>query len=193
MNTLAQNWWALTIRGSLAIAFGLLAWAWPGMTLILLIVLFGAYALADGLFAIVSAVRQARRHERWWPVAIEGVLGIAAGIVTFFVPAAAAITFLVVIAAWALTTGVLEIVAAIRLRKQIKGEWLLAMSGILSVAFGVLLIMRPGPGLLAIVWLMAAYAVAYGVVLIALSLRLRRARSISAQPTTLGGATPQPA
>ena len=181
------------VRGFLALAFGLLAWAWPGMTLFVLIVLFGAYAFADGIFALVSAVRRARAHERWWPVALEGIFGIAAGVVTFFVPAAAAITLLVVIAAWALSTGVLEVVAAIRLRKQVKGEWLLALSGILSVAFGVLLIMRPGAGLLALVWLIAAYTVAYGVVMIALSIRLRRlGREVSA-PTTLGGVTPHPA
>jgi uncharacterized membrane protein HdeD (DUF308 family) len=193
MNILAQNWWALMVRGFLALAFGIVAWVWPGMTLLVLAVLFGAYAFADGVFALVSAVRQARRHERWWPVAVEGILGMAAGVVVFFVPMAAAITLLVVVAAWALSTGVLEIVAAIRLRKQIKGEWLLALSGVFSVVFGVLLIMRPTAGMVALVWLMGAYAVAYGAIMVALSIRLRRSLGKVEQPTTIGGTTPQPA
>jgi uncharacterized membrane protein HdeD (DUF308 family) len=188
--TLIRNWWALLVRGLLALAFGLIAWTWPGLTLSVLIILFGAYAFADGIFAIVSAVRAVRRHERWWPVAIEGALGIAVGVITFFVPTATAFALLVIVAAWALATGVLELIAAVRLRKHIRGEWLLALSGVLSIAFGVLLLLRPAAGLLAMVWLIAAYAIVYGCVMVGLSIRLKRHLPEERAPLPTG-VTPQ--
>jgi uncharacterized membrane protein HdeD (DUF308 family) len=194
MNILAMNWWALATRGLLALAFGFMTWAWPRLTLTILVVLFGIYMVVDGIFALVSAARTARRHARWWPVALEGVLGLVAGVVAFLVPAAAAWALLIVVAAWALSTGILEIVAAIRLRKEIKGEWLLALSGVLSLAFGVLLLLQPAAGLLALVWLIGAYAVLYGAVLLALSMRLKRSlrEAPAPAPTIRGGITPQP-
>jgi uncharacterized membrane protein HdeD (DUF308 family) len=177
MNVLARNWWAVLVRGLLALAFGVLALAWPSITLVALVFLFGAYAFAGGIFAIVSAVRLARQHERWGVIALEGVLGVLAGLAVYFVPAAAAVALLVLVAVWAIMTGILEIVAAVRLRKHIEGEWMLALSGVLSVVFGVLLFTRPAAGLLALVWLVAAYAIAFGVVMIGLAFRLRRLRS----------------
>jgi uncharacterized membrane protein HdeD (DUF308 family) len=191
-NVLALNWWALLIRGFLALAFGLITWMWPGLTVLVLVLLFGVYAFTDGIFAIVAAVRAARRHEeRWWAVAIEGVLGILVGIIAVLRPGAAALGLLFVIAAWALVTGVLEIVAAVRLRKQIRGEWLLALSGVLSLVFGVLLLWRPGPGMVAVAWIIGAYAIAFGAVMLALAIRLKRTRRVEAAPPI--GAAPQPA
>jgi uncharacterized membrane protein HdeD (DUF308 family) len=192
-NALTRNWWALLIRGFLGVAFGVLTWVWPGMTLMILVTLFGVYALVDGVFAVVSAVRAARRQERWWPVALEGALGLAAGVVTFVAPLATAFALLIIVAAWALSTGVLQIVAAIRLRKHIRGEWLLALAGVLSVAVGVLLILRPGAGLMALVWWIGAYAFASGLIMIALAIKLKRlaAPERRVEPS-LGGPTPHP-
>jgi uncharacterized membrane protein HdeD (DUF308 family) len=189
-NILAVNWWALLVRGFLALAFGSITWGWPGLTLFVLVLLFGVYAFTDGIFAIVAAVRAARAHERWWPIAIEGVLGIVAGVIAVLRPGVAALGLVIVIAAWALATGALEIVAAVRLRKQIRGEWLLALSGALSLAFGVLLLLRPDAGLVAVAWLIAAYAVAYGAVQVALAIRLKRTRPSHVVPIS---AAPLPA
>jgi uncharacterized membrane protein HdeD (DUF308 family) len=172
--TLARNWWALALRGLAAILFGILAFAWPGITLFVLILFFGAYMLVDGIFSIVAAVRAAGEEERWWLLLIQGILGVLAGLVAFFWPGLTALALLYFIAACAIGTGILEIVAAIRLRREIEGEWALGLSGALSVIFGVLLIVLPAPaGLLSLVWLVGAYAVATGVLLLILAFRVR--------------------
>src|SRR5215203_4637514 len=171
---LSRNWWALALRGLAAILFGILAFAWPGITLFVLVLFFGAYMFADGIFAIVAAVRAAGEEERWWLLLIQGILGVLAGLVAFFWPGLTALALLYFIAAWAIVTGVLEIVAAIRLRREIEGEWALGLSGALSVIFGVLLIVLPAPaGLFSLVWLVGAYAVASGVLLLILAFRVR--------------------
>ena len=171
---LARNWWALAIRGLAAILFGVLAFVWPGITLWALVLLFGSYMLVDGIFAIIAAVRAARREARWWLLLIEGVLGVLAGLVAFFWPGLTALALLYFIAAWAIVTGILEIVGAIRLRQEIVGEWALGLSGALSLLFGVLLVVIPSPaGLLSLVWLIGAYALAFGVLLLVLAFRLR--------------------
>src|SRR5215208_4622584 len=171
---LARNWWVLALRGLAAIVFGVLAFVWPGITLWVLVLLFGAYMLVDGIFAIVAAVRAAGREARWWLLLIEGVLGVLAGLVAFFWPGLTALALLYFIAAWAIVTGILEIVGAIRLRQEIEGEWALGLSGALSVLFGVLLVVIPAPaGLLSLVWLIGAYAVATGVLLLILAFRVR--------------------
>jgi len=176
--TLARNWWALVLRGLAAILFGLLAFFWPGITLFVLVIFFGAYMFVDGIFAIIAAVRAAGEEERWWLLLIEGILGVLAGLVAFFWPGLTALALLYFIAVWAIVTGVLEIVAAIRLRREIEGEWALGLSGALSVIFGVLLIVSPAPaGLLSLVWLVGAYAVASGVLLLILAIRVRREAS----------------
>jgi uncharacterized membrane protein HdeD (DUF308 family) len=192
MNTLARNWWALSLRGVLAIAFGIIALMWPGLTLGVLILLFGVYAFVDGILAIVSAVRAARRHARWWPVAFEGMLGIAAGVIAFLVPRAAAWAVILTVSVWALITGVLEIVAAVRLRKLVRGEWMLGLSGLLSIIVGLLLLVWPATGLLALVWMLAFYAILYGALLLALSIRLRRSQREESVPSTTVGAGPVP-
>jgi uncharacterized membrane protein HdeD (DUF308 family) len=174
LRTLGRNWWALALRGVAAILFGVLAFAWPGITLFVLVLFFGAYMLVDGIFAIVAAVRAAGEEDRWWLLLIQGILGVLAGLVAFFWPGLTALALLYFIAAWAIVTGIMEIVAAVRLRQEIEGEWALGLSGLLSVIFGVLLVVLPAPaGLLSLVWLIGAYAVATGVLLLILAFRVR--------------------
>jgi uncharacterized membrane protein HdeD (DUF308 family) len=170
---LSRNWWALALRGLAAIVFGLLAFILPGITLTALILLFGAYMLVDGVFAIVAAVRAEERDTRWWLLLAEGVLGVLAGIVAFAWPGLTALALLYLVAAWSIITGILQIVGAIRLRREIEGEWALILGGVLSVIFGVLLAVLPGPGILALLWLIGAYALVSGVLLIILAFRVR--------------------
>ncbi len=170
---LAKNWWSLVIRGLVAILFGLITFAWPGITLAALVLLFGAYALIDGIVSLVGVFRASRAHERWGALLLEGLAGIIAGLVTFFWPAITALALVYVIAAWALVTGVFEIAAAIRLRKYITGEWLLVLSGVVSVILGLLFIIAPLAGALAIALWVGIYAVIFGGLLVALGLRLR--------------------
>jgi uncharacterized membrane protein HdeD (DUF308 family) len=171
-NTLAANWWAIVLRGVFAIVFGVLTMAIPGATLIALIVLFGIYALFEGALNIVAAVRGMRGGERWGALLVEGLVSIAAGTVTFLWPGLTAIALVYVIGVWALVTGVFEISAAVRLRKQIHGEWLLALSGVASLVFGVLLMAAPPLGALALVLWIGAYAILFGVLLVALGIRV---------------------
>jgi uncharacterized membrane protein HdeD (DUF308 family) len=176
VESLARNWWLLLLRGVVSVAFGILAFVWPGLTLFALVLLYGAYALVDGVVAIAAAIKGRRRAPTGWLVLV-GVLGIAAGIVTFVWPAITAIALLVLIGVWSILHGVLEVVGAIRLRREIRGEGLLILGGILSIAFGAIILLQPGAGALAVVWLIGAYAVVFGLLFIALSLRLRRHRS----------------
>src|SRR5918998_4046388 len=179
---LSRNWWALALRGLAAIIFGILAFVWPGITLWALILLFGAYMLVDGVFAIVAAVRVAGEAARWWLLLVEGILGVLAGIIAFVWPGLTALALLYFVAAWATVTGIFEIVGAIRLRREIEGEWALILSGALSVLFGVLLVvLGPGVGLLSLVWLIGVYAVAFGVLLLILAFRVRNERSTEAR------------
>jgi uncharacterized membrane protein HdeD (DUF308 family) len=177
IDTLSRNWWLIALRGLAGILFGIITFAAPGITLAVLVLLFGAYAFADGVLAIVSAVRR-RGTDRWGMLLLEGVVGVAAGLVTLFWPGITALTLLYVISFWALLTGVLEIAAAIRLRKLITGEWLLALSGVASIVFGVVIALFPAAGALALVIWIGAYMLVFGALLVALGFRLRaRARS----------------
>jgi uncharacterized membrane protein HdeD (DUF308 family) len=173
MNMLARNWWALALRGLIAVLFGVVAIVWPGITIGALVFLFGAYVLVDGLFAIVGAIRQAGDSPRWWTLLIEGIVGVGAGIIAFLWPDLTALALLYIIAFWAILTGVLEIVTAIRLRREMEREWLLGLAGIASIIFGLILVVFPGSGALAVVWLIGVYAVVFGIALIALGVRLR--------------------
>ena len=175
ITVLARNWGAIAIRGVAAIIFGLLTFLMPGLTLAALVLLFGAYALVDGVFSIIAAVRRRASDLPWWALLLEGVVGIAAGIVTFALPGLTAVTLIYVIAAWAILTGVLEVAAAVRLRRQLSGEWRLVLSGVLSIVFGVLMMVAPGAGALAMMLWIGAYAIVFGVLLLALAFRLRRA------------------
>jgi uncharacterized membrane protein HdeD (DUF308 family) len=170
---LADNWGLLLLRGVLGILFGLIALLMPGPTLAALVLLFGAYALVDGVLALIMAVT-GRRERGLAALLFEGIFGIGAGVVTFLYPGITAIALLAVIATWAIFTGVMAVVTAIALRKEITGEWLLATSGLLSVLFGVMLIIWAPAGLLALVWLIGIYAMASGIALVPLSLRLRQ-------------------
>lgn len=168
-----RSWWSLVLRGIAAILFGILAFVWPAITLTALVFLWGAYALVDGVFAIAAGVKTYGENRRWWVLLLEGVLSVIAGVVAFVIPGITALVLLMLIAAWAIVTGVFEIAAAIQLRKEIKGEWLLALAGIASILFGVVLFINPGPGAIALVWLIGAYAIVFGILLIALGFRLR--------------------
>jgi uncharacterized membrane protein HdeD (DUF308 family) len=170
---LGRNWWALAIRGLLGILLGVIAFAYPAAAVGAFVFLFGVYAIVDGVFAIIAGVRAAEHHERWWPFLLEGIVDIVAGIIAFVAPAAAAFALILVIAVWALITGVLNLVAAVRLRRVIAGEWLLILNGVVSIAFGVILLVRPDAGLLVAVWWIGAYAIVFGIVLLALSFKLR--------------------
>lgn len=184
---LARNWWSLMLRGMLAVAFGIITFLWPAITLAALVLLYGAYALADGVMSLVGMVHASRRQERWWALLLEGLVGIGAGLVTFFWPGITAFALVYVIAIWAFVTGALEIAAAIRLRKVVHGEWLLALGGIVSLILSVLLALRPVIGALAIALTVGIYALIFGVLLVSLGFRLR------AWGHTLGGTTPLPA
>jgi uncharacterized membrane protein HdeD (DUF308 family) len=176
LHALARNWWLLLLRGIVAIVFGVLAFIWPGLTLLTLIILYGAYALTDGILAVIAAIAgTGGAGPRWW-LAIVGLLGVVAGLLTFLWPGITALVLLFFIAGWAIASGVFEIVGAIRLRKEIDNEWLLVLSGLLSVIFGVVLLMQPAAGALALVWIIGAYAMLAGVLYVALALRLKRHR-----------------
>ena len=165
---LARNWGWIVLRGVAAILFGVLSIARPGITLEFLVLLFGAYALLDGVLALAAGVR-----IRMWSLGLIGVLGLAAGICTFIWPGMTALVLLAFIGGWALAIGVFQVVAAIRFRAVIQNEWLLVLSGVLSIAFGVLMLLRPGAGALAVVWTIAWYAILFGVLHLILGFRLR--------------------
>jgi len=173
VHALAKNWWLLLLRGIAAIIFGVLAFAWPGLTLLTLILFYGAFALVDGVLAIIAAITGGAPAPRWW-LAIVGLLGIAAGLLTFLMPGLSALVLLFFIAGWAIATGVLQIIGAIQLRKEIDNEWLLILGGIISVLFGIGVMLAPGAGALALIWVIGTYAVIIGVLLVALAFRLKK-------------------
>jgi uncharacterized membrane protein HdeD (DUF308 family) len=170
---LARNWWSLVIRGLLGIVVGMITFLWPVVTLAALVFLFASYALVDGIVSLAGALRAAGAHERWGALLIEGIVGILAALATVLWPAITALALVYVIAAWAIVTGIAEIVAAVRLRKYISGEWLLVLGGIASVIFGVLIAAIPVVGALVIAVWFGAYALVFGAILIALGFRLR--------------------
>ena len=171
---LSRNWGWVVLRGVAGVLFGVLAFVWPGLTLAALVVVWGAYALADCVLALISAWRVRDQGKPFWAMAIVGLLGIAAGIVAFIWPGITALVLLLFIAAWAVVMGVFQIIAAIRLRKEIQNEWLLALSGVLSVLFGIVMFVHPGAGAVALIWVIAAYAIVFGALLIWLGLRLKK-------------------
>jgi uncharacterized membrane protein HdeD (DUF308 family) len=174
---LSQNWWLVVLRGVLAILFGIAAFAWPGITLLTLVLFFGVYAIIDGVIAIVTGLSRTRETPRWWMFLLEGLLNIAAGIVALLMPGLATLVLIYILASWAVITGILEIAAAIRLRHEITNEWFLALGGVLSIGLGILLFLQPAAGSLAIIWTIAAYAVLFGILLVILGVRLRNWRA----------------
>jgi uncharacterized membrane protein HdeD (DUF308 family) len=172
--TLSRGWKLLLLRGIAAVAFGVLTWMRPGISVAALVLLFGLYALVDGVLATWTAITERDDREYWWVLLIAGLLGIAVGLMAFFTPDITALALLFYIAVWAIVRGTLEIVAGIRLRKVIAGEWWLILAGLASVLFGAFLIARPGAGALTVLWLIALYAVAFGILLILMALRTRK-------------------
>jgi uncharacterized membrane protein HdeD (DUF308 family) len=171
---IARWWWSFLLRGVLAIVFGILVFVSPPTLTIEVLVLFvGAWMLVDGVFDIVAAFQTRERERSWWLALLEGVAGIVAGLIALIFPALAADVFLLLISAWAIVTGVIEIVTAIRMREQISGEFWLALAGVASIAFGLLLFLFPVTGALTILWLIGGYAIAFGIMLILLGWRLR--------------------
>jgi len=176
METLLRNWWAVALRGALAVLFGILLLAQPAISLVFLVVVWGAWAFVDGIFSLISAVRAAKGHERWGALALVGVTGILAGVIAWVMPGLTAVALVFLIGAWAVIVGVLQIVAAVQLRKVIRGEFWLGLSGALSILFGILVFANPAAGALAVVWLIGLYAILFGITLLALGFRLRSLR-----------------
>jgi uncharacterized membrane protein HdeD (DUF308 family) len=168
VRALTRHWWVVLLRGVLAILFGIMAYAWPGVTLAILVLLWGAYALTDGIFEVIAGVR-----ARWGALIVLGVLGILAGVVAFVWPGITAITLVWIFAFWAIVAGVLQVSAAIRLRREVQGEWLWIVSGLCTAVLGVLLLISPGAGALSLVWLIASLAVAWGILLVMLAFKLK--------------------
>ncbi len=171
---LSRNWWAVALRGLLGILFGAAALLWPRLTLTLLVLWFGAFVFLDGVFGIIYAIRNIKQEQRWWVYLLEGLASITVGLLTFLLPGITALVLLYLIADWIIITGILRIVAAIHLRKMIQGEWRLVLSGSLAVLYGLLLLLFPQAGSVAIVWLIAVYAIVIGALLLMLGLRLRK-------------------
>jgi uncharacterized membrane protein HdeD (DUF308 family) len=173
MDTWMKMWWAVALRAGVAIVLGVIAFALPGVTLAAIVLLFGVYALIDGALALIAAVRELRIHGRWGVMMFEGLIGIAAGVIALLWPGIGALALTLLVAAWALSTGVLQVIMAIRLRRVISGEWLLILGGIVSIVLAILVALFPGVGALAIIWWLGAYAIAYGVIMLTLALRIR--------------------
>lgn len=182
LEILQRAWWLVLGRGILAVIFGILALAWPGITVWALVFVWGVYAIVDGISEIGIALRGSRGLGTGgrWVLAILGLFGIAAGIVAFVWPSITALVLAYLIGFWAIVIGVGEIIAAVRLRKEIDNEWLLALAGVLSIVVGALLVIAPGAGVLGLVTVLAIFAVAWGVTLIMLSFRIRRIGEVPA-------------
>jgi uncharacterized membrane protein HdeD (DUF308 family) len=170
---LSRWWWTFILRGVLAILFGVIAFISPPVTIAALVLLFGAWALVDGVFDIVAAIQHRTMDRSWWLTILEGIVGIVVGLLALAFPDVAAGALLLLISAWSIVTGVIEIFLAIRLREQITGELWLAIAGVLSIVFGVLLFLFPVAGALTVVWIIGGFAIAFGILLIMLGWRLR--------------------
>jgi uncharacterized membrane protein HdeD (DUF308 family) len=187
LSRVVANWWMILLRGLAAIAFGIVCFALPAISLLALVFVWGAYALVDGIGAIIWGVR-----AHWWSMALVGAVSVAAGLVAFFWPGITALALLYLIAAWAVVRGVVEIAAAIHLRRRIENEWALALGGVLSIVFGALIAMFPGAGVLSVIWVLGLFSIAFGVAAMVLALRLRsmhRAMSAREEEVPVGVGT----
>ena len=172
-----KHWWQVAVRGLIALLFGIMLLAWPGVSLFIFAILFGAFAFVDGIFTLVAAVNyKAGAGQRTWLFA-RGILGIIVGIVTFFWPAITELALVLLIGAWALVTGIMELNFAFRSVRETGSKWLFAVSGILSIILGILLLVRPIAAIIAVIWIIGAYAVIAGIVLIVLGFRLRSSKA----------------
>ena len=176
LDILSRYWWTYAVRGAIAILFGIVALVWPELTVTSLVIVFGAYVLVDGVIEIYHGVTSRDRHDRWWADILIGLAGIIVGIWAMLFPGLTAIGLMYFIAAWWLFTGIMEIILAIRLREVITNEWSLGLSGLLSVILGVIFLLFPGEGAISLVWVIGAFAIVFGVLLLILAWRLRGLR-----------------
>lgn len=174
VDLLSKNWWMILIRGGAALIFGLLTWFYPFISILIMVMFFGVYALIDGVLGVVIAINGRRTHQDWWLMLIWGMVSILAGIMTFFVPGITWLVLITFIAIWLLVSGILQIIVAIRLRKSISGEGWMIVAGMLSVLVGIILLVNPVQGGIALTWVIGVYAALFGVMNIALAFRLRR-------------------
>jgi uncharacterized membrane protein HdeD (DUF308 family) len=181
---LSRNWWLLALRGIAGILFGIAAFIWPESTLAALVLVFGAYVFVDGIFAVVAGIGMRRQLSLWWLMLLEGVAGIILGLLTFRSPDTTALVLVSLIAAWSIITGIFEIATAVRLRKLIPNEWLMILSGVVSIVFGALLIAQPGAGAISIVWLLGGYALMFGILTLMLAFRVRSMRDLVGRHAT---------
>src|SRR5881275_727529 len=179
IETLKRHWWVPVLRGVAAIVFGVIAFVYPGLTVAVLVLLFGAWVLVDGVFRIVGAIGHRASDPDWGWQLVIGILGIVVGLLTFHAPQITALALVIYVAAWALMIGASEIAAAVKLRREIKGEWFLILMGLASIVFAVLLLWNPVAGAAAVIWLIAWYAVVLGVLAIFFGFRLRSLRTLA--------------
>jgi uncharacterized membrane protein HdeD (DUF308 family) len=173
IETLKRHWWVPVLRGIAAVLFGIMAFVYPGLTVAVLVLLFGAWILVDGVFRVIGAIGHRASDKEWGFDLIIGIMGIIIGFLTFHAPRITALALIIYIAAWALMIGATEIALAIKLRREIKGEWFLILMGLLSIVFAVMLLWNPLPGALALVWLIGSYAIVFGILAVILGFRLR--------------------
>jgi uncharacterized membrane protein HdeD (DUF308 family) len=185
---LVQNWWAVAIRGVLGIAVGVIAFVMPGPTMLALVLLFAAYMLVDGIFAIIAAIRAGRQHERWGLLVLEGLADIVAGAIAVLWPGITALAFVLLVAAWAIVSGGLVLAATFRLDID-HGRWWLVLGGVASIVYGVLLIVAPLIGALVLTWWFGAYALVFGFSLLILSFRLKARHDDRQRAAVARGAT----
>jgi len=174
LETYSRYWLSFVSRGFIAVLFGLVALLLPGVTLDILVLLVGAFFFMDGILSIISFFRTDRKVQHWWLSLFEGLAGVLIGIMTFLWPGITLVAVIFIIAFWALITGILELWAAIRLRRVISGEWFLGLSGLISVLFGIVLLARPGLGAVALAWLLGIYAIFFGILLLFLGVKLKK-------------------
>jgi uncharacterized membrane protein HdeD (DUF308 family) len=173
LSSMAHNWWLVVINGIFGVIIGVAAFVWPGVTFQALVLLFGAFAFVDGVLGLAFGLWAASSDMEWWPLVLGGILGIVVGVLAVTRPTEVALALVFVLGTWAMLTGLLEIVAAIRLRKLISSEWLLGLGGVLSILFGVVVLAQPAAGALFVVYLFAVYAILGGLSQIGLGMRLR--------------------
>lgn len=171
---LHRTWWVLLLRGLVAIVFGVLTWLQPAASAAALVLVFGVYVFVDGLLGVYAAINSRRQSRHWWVILLWGLTGVVVGLLTVVKPAITALVLTMYIGAWALITGVMQIIAAIRLRKEIEGEWVLVLGGLISVLLGGFVLAQPGAGMMAMLWVLALYAVAFGVLMVILAFKIRK-------------------
>ncbi|WP_109697325.1 HdeD family acid-resistance protein [Chitinophaga deserti] len=174
IHELSKYWGLVVFRGVMAIVFAILAFLWPALTLSVLVIFLGAYFLVDGIFSIIHGFQIMKKDESWWTFLLIGLMGIIAGGIMLFMPGVTAVFLVTLVAIWAVVTGLLEIIVAIRLRKEITGEWMLILAGILSVVFGILIFMQPLAGVVVLAWYLGFYALLLGIFLLSVGFRLRK-------------------